>query len=183
MAEKKDPQILVTRSSMAEKQEYFEEISSLWDTHWLTNMGVKHEMLRAELKKYLGVGNLDLLVNGHMSLELAIQALKLTGEVITTPYTFASTTHAIVRNGLTPVFCDIDSDTFCMDTAKLESLITDRTSAIIPVHVYGNICNVEEIQRIADKYGLIVLYDACHAFGEIDKESSKSGASKMRALR
>lgn len=158
--------ILVTRSSMPDFSEYVEEIRELWDTHWLTNMGVKHNALKQGLKEYLGVSNLDLLVNGHMALELSIQALKLKGEVITTPFTFASTTHAIVRNGLTPVFCDIDPFTFCMDTDKIEALITDRTSAIIPVHVYGNICNVTEIQRIADKYGLIVLYDACHAFGE-----------------
>lgn len=162
-------QILVTRSSMPKMSEYVEEIKELWDTHWLTNMGTKHKALADELKEYLGVSNLDLFVNGHMALELGIQALKLTGEVITTPFTFASTTHAIVRNGLIPVFCDIDPMTFCLDTEKLESLITDRTSAIIPVHVYGNICNVTEIQRIADKYGLIVLYDACHAFGETIK--------------
>ena len=158
--------ILVTRSSMPELSEYVDEIKSLWDTHWLTNMGAKHRALVDGLKEYLGVDNLDLLVNGHMALELSIQALKLTGEVITTPFTFASTTHAIVRNGLKPVFCDIDPDTFCIDVKKLESLITDKTSVILPVHVYGNICNVEEIQRIADKYGLIVLYDSCHAFGE-----------------
>lgn len=161
-----EKQILVTRSSMPEFSEYCKEIEQLWESHWLTNMGVKHKELEKRLKDYLGVQNIDLLVNGHMALELSIQALKLTGEVITTPFTFASTTHAIVRNSLKPVFCDIDPLTFCIDTEKLESLITDQTSAIIPVHVYGNICNVDEIKRIADKYGLIVLYDACHAFGE-----------------
>lgn len=101
-----------------------------------------------------------------MALELALQAMNLHGEVITTPFTFASTTHAIVRNGLKPVFCDIDPVTFTMDTRKLESLITDRTCAIMPVHVYGNVCDVEEIERIADKYELKVIYDAAHTFGE-----------------
>lgn len=158
--------ILVTRSSMPDMEEYIEEIKDLWDTHWLTNMGEKHKKLQKQLKEYLSVENIDLLINGHMALELTLQALNLTGEVITTPFTFASTTHAIVRNGLTPVFCDIDVNNYTLDVSKLESLITDRTSAIVPVHVYGNICNVEEIDRIARKYGLKVIYDAAHTFGE-----------------
>lgn len=158
--------ILVTRSSMPDYEEYCEEIKELWESHWLTNMGVKHRQLQRELKDYLDVENIDLLTNGHMALELSMQALGLTGEVITTPFTFASTTHAIVRNGLEPVFCDINPVDFTMDTAKIESLITDKTSAIVPVHVYGNVCNIEEIQRIADKYGLKVIYDAAHTFGE-----------------
>lgn len=158
--------ILVTRSSMPDMEEYIEEIKDLWDTHWLTNMGDKHKKLQRELKEYLSVENIDLLTNGHMALELTLQAMNLTGEVITTPFTFASTTHAIVRNGLTPIFCDIDADNYTLDVSKLEELITDRTSAIVPVHVYGNICNVEEIGRIARKYGLKVIYDAAHTFGE-----------------
>lgn len=158
--------ILVTRSSMPAYEEYCEEIKDIWDTRWLTNMGPKHKKFQEELKSYLGVEMIDLLTNGHMALELTMQALGLTGEVITTPFTFASTTHAIVRNGLTPVFCDIDPDDFTIDVTKLESLITDKTSAIVPVHVYGNVCNIEEIQRIADKYGLKVIYDAAHTFGE-----------------
>ena len=161
--------ILVTRSSMPSYEEYCEEIKDIWDTRWLTNMGPKHKKLCEGLKNYLGVERLDLLTNGHMALELTMQALGLTGEVITTPFTFASTTHAIVRNGLTPVFCDINADDFTIDTTRLEALITDKTSAIVPVHVYGNICNVEEIQRIADKYGLKVIYDAAHTFGETYK--------------
>ena len=100
-----------------------------------------------------------------MVLELSLQAMKLQGEVITTPFTFASTTHAIVRNGLTPVFCGINSDDYTIDVTKIESLITDKTCAIMPVHVYGNVCNIEEIQKIADKYGLKVIYDAAHTFG------------------
>ena len=129
-------------------------------------MGDKHKQLQRELISYLGVENLDLLVNGHMALELSLQALNLQGEVITTPFTFASTTHAIVRNQLEPVFCDIDPLDFTIDVSKIEELITDRTCAIMPVHVYGNVCNVEEIERIAKKYGLKVIYDAAHAFGE-----------------
>lgn len=157
--------ILVTRSSMPPMEEYIDEIKELWDSHWLTNMGAKHRQLETELKEYLGVEGVSLFTNGHMALELAIQAMNLSGEVITTPFTFASTTHAIVRNGLTPVFCDIDPEDFTIDVNQLESLITDRTSAIIPVHVYGSICNVEEIERIAKKYGLKVIYDAAHTFG------------------
>lgn len=154
---------------MPELQEYMDEISSLWDSHWLTNMGTKHKKFQAELCKYLGVKNIDLLTNGHMALELTLQAMNLQGEVITTPFTFASTTHAIVRNGLTPIFCDIDPETYCMDISKLEELITDRTCAIMPVHVYGNICDVEKIERIARKYELKVVYDAAHSFGETYK--------------
>lgn len=158
--------ILVTRSSLPSFAEYAEEIKDIWETHWLTNMGSKHEKLRNALQEYLSVDHIHLMVNGHMALELSVQALNLSGEVITTPFTFASTTHAIVRNGLTPVFCDVRSDDYTIDTEKIESLITDKTSAIMPVHVYGHICQVEEIQRIANKYGLKVIYDAAHAFGE-----------------
>ncbi len=157
--------IMVTRSSMPPFDEYVEEIRNLWDTRWLTNMGEKHEKLRRELKEYLKVDNIDLLVNGHMALELTMQALGLKGEVITTPFTFASTTHAIVRNNLKPVFCDIKPEDFTIDPEKIEDLITDNTSAIVAVHVYGNVCDVEAIQKIADKYELKVIYDASHAFG------------------
>lgn len=159
--------ILVTQSSMPSFEEYIEEIQGMWNTHWLTNMGPKHEELRKKLKEYLDVQQIDLFTNGHMALELTLQALNLPkgSEVITTPFTFASTTHAIVRNGLEPVFCDINPQDFTIDVSKLEELITDRTSAIMPVHVYGNICNVEEIKRIAEKYSLKVVYDAAHTFG------------------
>lgn len=157
--------INVTRSSMPEFEEYCEEIKELWDSCWLTNMGAKHKQFEADLKKYLHTENVCLYCNGHLALENIIAAMELTGEVITTPFTFASTTHAIVRNGLTPVFCDINPDTYTIDVDKIESLITDKTSAIVPVHVYGNICDVEAIQAIADKYNLKVIYDAAHAFG------------------
>ena len=161
--------ILVTRSSMPELDEYINEIREMWDTHWLTNMGPKHRQLQEELRKFMGVENVELFTNGHMAIELTLQAMNLQGEVITTPFTFASTTHAIVRNGLEPVFCDVDPVTFTMDTGKLESLITERTCAILPVHVYGNVCNIEEIERLACRYRLKVIYDACHTFGETYK--------------
>ena len=159
--------INVTRSSMPEFEEYCEEIKDLWDSHWLTNMGNKHKKLQAQLEKLLGIPHVALYTNGHLAIENAIAALNLPkgGEVITTPYTFASTTHAIVRNGLVPVFCDVNEKDYTIDVSKIESLITDQTAAIIPVHVYGNICDVEEIQKIADRYGLKVIYDAAHAFG------------------
>lgn len=162
--------ILVTRSSMPPMQEYMEEIADIWDSHWLTNMGCKHEELTARLKAYLNVDYISLFSNGHMALELGLQALNLNGgEVITTPFTFASTTHAIVRNNLKPVFCDIREDDYTIDAGRIEELVTDRTVAIVPVHVYGNICQIEEIDRIAKKYGLKVVYDAAHAFGETYK--------------
>lgn len=167
-----DNKILVTKSSMPSLEEYVKEIKDIWESHWLTNMGIKHQTLQKKLKEYLGVENVDLLINGHMALELTMQALKLQGEVITTPFTFASTTHAIVRNGLEPVFCDINDNDFTIDVNKIENLITDRTCAIVPVHVYGNICNVEEIDRIAKKYSLKVIYDAAHAFGVCYKNRS-----------
>ena len=159
-------QILVTRSSMPTFEEYCEEIKDLWDSHWLTNMGAKHQQLQAELESYLGVKHVTLYTNGHLALENAIAALNLPegGEVITTPFTFASTTHAIVRNGLVPVFCDVNDRDYTMDVTKIEALITPRTVAILPVHVYGNLCDVEAIGKIAKRYGLKVIYDAAHAF-------------------
>lgn len=157
--------IYVTRSSMPSYEEYIEAIKPIWNTGILTNMGRYHNELENKLKDFLGVDNISLFCNGHMSLEMVIQAMGLTGEVITTPFTFISTTHAIVRNGLEPVFCDIDPETLTIDVNKIESLITEKTSAIIPVHVYGNVCDVEAIERISKKYNLKVIYDAAHAFG------------------
>jgi dTDP-4-amino-4,6-dideoxygalactose transaminase len=157
--------INVTRSSMPPFDEYIAEIGELWDTHWLTNSGVKHRTLEAKLKEYLDVEGLCLFCNGHLALELCLQAFKLTGEVITTPFTFVSTTHAIARNGLIPVFCDIRGDDYTLDADKLESLITEKTSAIVPVHVYGNICGTTKIEAVARKHNLKVIYDAAHAFG------------------
>ena len=160
-----DSEIYVTRTALPTVEEYVEEIRSLFSTHMITNMGEKHHRLTLAMEKVLGVDNLILLSNGHMSLELVLQAMQLKGEVITTPFTFASTTHAIVRNGLTPVFCDIREDDYTIDADKIEELITDKTCAILPVHVYGNVCDVEKIQAIAEKYGLKVIYDAAHSFG------------------
>ena len=157
--------IQVTSSSMPKFDEYIEEIKDLWESRWLTNMGVKHKELEKKLKKYLETPNISLFSNGHLALESIINAFDLTGEVITTPFTFVSTSHAIVRNGLTPVFCDINEEDYTIDVNKIEELITDKTCAIIPVHVYGNVCNVKAIQKIADKYNLKVIYDAAHAFG------------------
>ena len=156
---------MVTRSSMPPMEEYYKEIEDLWETHWLTNMGEKHEKLEAMLKEYLEVPNISLFTNGHMALELTLQAMELEGEVITTPFTFISTTHAIVRNGLKPVFCDINPDDYTIDVSKIVELITEKTVAIIPVHVYGQPCDVERIEEIAKKYNLKVIYDAAHAFG------------------
>lgn len=146
-------------------EEFSREIKSLWDSHWLTNMGVKHQQLEIALQQYLDTPNITLYSNGHLALESIIEGLNLQGEVITTPFTFASTTHAIVRKGLTPVFADIRPDNYTIQTDQLERLITERTSAILPVHVYGNICDIDEIARLAEKYNLKVIYDAAHAFG------------------
>ncbi len=156
--------INVTRSSMPTYEEYCEEIKDLWESRWLTNMGAKHNQLKAEICNYLKVPNTELFVNGHIALYCAIKALGLTGEIITTPFTFASTTNAIVQAGCIPVFCDVCDD-YTIDVEKIEELITDKTSAILGVHVYGNICDVEAIENIAKKHSLKVIYDAAHAFG------------------
>ena len=160
------PNILVTRSSMPPMEEYEKEISELWDTHWLTNMGAKHRRFQAELEAMLDVPHVALYCNGHLALENIIEAMGFPkgSEIITTPFTFASTTHAIVRSGLKPVFCDVNPDDYTIDVTKIEALITDKTVAIVPVHVYGNLCDVETIKAIADKHGLKVIYDAAHAF-------------------
>lgn len=159
--------INVTCSSMPSFEEYCEEIRDLWDSHWLTNMGAKHILFQKQLEEYLHAPHISLYTNGHLALENIIAAMNFTqgSEVITTPFTFASTTHAIVRNGLVPIFCDIIDTDYTMNVSKIESLITDRTCAIIPVHVYGNICDVNAIAKIARRHGLKVIYDAAHAFG------------------
>lgn len=161
--------INVTRSSMPLYEEYCEEIKELWESRWLTNMGAKHRQLQADLEKYLNVPHVSLYTNGHLALEGILQAMDFPkgSEVITTPFTFASTTHAIVRSGYVPVFCDVNDVDYTIDVTKIESLITDKTVAIMPVHVYGNICNTEAIDAIAKKYNLKVIYDAAHAFGVV----------------
>ena len=157
--------IQVTQYSLPDFEVFSKEIQSLWQSRWLTNTGEKHQMLQRALEQYLYVPHVELFSNGHLALEYAIEALELTGELITSPFTFASTTHAIVRKGLTPVFADIDPVHYTMQTDHLERLITERTTAIVPVHVYGNICDVEAIEALAEKYRLKVIYDAAHAFG------------------
>ena len=161
----KEKKILVARSSMPPFEEYVDMIRPLWDSVWLTNMGENHEALSAELAQFLQVPYVSLFTNGHLALELCLQAMKLEGEVITTPFTFVSTTQAIIRSGLFPVFCDIDPKTYTIDVNAIEDLITEKTCAILPVHVYGNVCDVEAIEDIAKKHNLKVIYDAAHAFG------------------
>lgn len=157
--------IYVTKAFLPPMEEYIEKIKSIWDTHLLTNCGPLHNELENKLSDYLNVGNCSLFVNGHLALDCAIKSLKLQGEVITTPFTFASTTHAIVSNGLKPVFCDIKLDDFTIDENQIENLITKDTCAIVAVHVFGYPCNVDKIEEIANKYNLKVIYDAAHAFG------------------
>ena len=157
--------ILVTQSSLPSYEEYIEEIKDIFESKWLTNMGQKHQKLESKLIQKLKVNNISLFTNGHMALYTALKALDLKGEVITTPYSFSSTTHAIVQNGLTPVFCDINEEDYTIDVNKIEELITEKTCAILPVHVYGHVCDVEKIEKIAQKYNLKVIYDAAHVFG------------------
>lgn len=159
--------IYVTQSSIASWDEFVEEIKPIFKSKRMTNMGPVYKKMQQQLIRYLDVPELSLFVNGHMALEMTIQTMDFPkgSEVITTPYTFVSTAHAIARNGLVPVFCDISPDDYTMDVSKIEGLITDKTAAIVPVHVYGNICNVEAIQEIADRHGLKVIYDGAHAFG------------------
>lgn len=165
--QKNNDGIPLMRSSMPPYEDFIEAIKPLWDSHWLTNMGCYHEELEEKLAEYLEVPRISLMVNGHMALEMTLQAFDFPkgSEVITTPFTFISTTHAIVRNGLNPVFCDVLEEDGTLDPQGIEELVTEKTVAILPVHVYGNICRVEQIERIAKKYDLKVIYDAAHAFG------------------
>jgi dTDP-4-amino-4,6-dideoxygalactose transaminase len=157
--------IQVTQPKMPELNKYVSYLEQIWDRKWLTNNGPIHEKFKAALKEYLHVPNAELFTNGHLALEIALRALELKGEVITTPFTFASTTHAIVNRGLKPVFCDIDPHTYNIDADKIENYITVQTCAIVAVHVFGTPCDVKKIEEIAQKYNLKVIYDAAHAFG------------------
>ncbi|MCR5737757.1 MAG: DegT/DnrJ/EryC1/StrS family aminotransferase [Eubacterium sp.] len=161
--------IYVVKPSLPPLEEYVEEIKDMWETGIMTHQGPKHQRLQKELQEYMDAENITLFGNGHQAMELGIQSMKLEGEVITTPFTFGSTTQAILRNGLTPVYCDIKEDDFTIDCDKIEELITEKTCAILPVHVYGNMCDVERIREIAEKHHLKVIYDGAHAFGEIYK--------------
>lgn len=159
--------ILVTRSSMPDLDEYLKMIESIFTSRWLTNMGPLHQELQKQVSDFLQVPYVSLFVNGHSALEIAYQALDFPegSEVITTPFTFVSTVNAIVRSGLKPVFCDIKNDDYTLDPAKIENLINENTVAISPVHVYGNVCDVEAIEDIANRYNLKIIYDSAHAFG------------------
>lgn len=167
-----DKPITVSQPLLPPLEEFMPYLRQIWDSHWLTNNGKMHEQLEHQLRRYLKVQHLSLFTNGTLPLITALQALRITGEVITSPYSFVATTHSLWWNGIKPVFVDIEPDTLTLDPAKIEQAITPRTTAIMPVHVYGNPCNVKAIQEIADKYGLKVIYDAAHAFGvEVEGKS------------
>ena len=164
--------ITVTSPLLPNLDEFTESLKEIWESKWITNNGQFHQKLEAALAEYLKVPYVSLFTNGTLPLLTALQALRITGEVITTPYSFVATTHALWWNGIKPVFVDIDPSTGNIDPQKIEAAITPRTTAILPVHVYGKPCDTEAIQAIADKYGLKVIYDAAHAFGvEMDGES------------
>lgn len=164
--------ITVTSPLLPNLDEFTESLKEIWESKWITNNGQFHQKLEAALAEYLKVPYVSLFTNGTLPLLTALQALRITGEVITTPYSFVATTHALWWNGIKPVFVDIDPSTGNIDPQKIEAAITPRTTAILPVHVYGKPCDTEAIQSIADKYGLKVIYDAAHAFGvEVNGES------------
>ncbi|MCK4234492.1 DegT/DnrJ/EryC1/StrS family aminotransferase [candidate division WOR-3 bacterium] len=162
---KSDKSIYVTQPFLPPLDEFQEYLKQIWDSKWLTNNGKFHQELEKAICKYLGVKYISLFANGTLALIVALKGLHITGEVITTPYSFVATTHALWWNGIKPVFVDIEPNTFNLDPDKIEVAITPRTTAILPVHVYGNPCDVDRIQKIADSYGLKVIYDACHTFG------------------
>ena len=157
--------VTVTQPTLPDFTDYVNTIKPIWDAKWLTNDGPLHEKFRNQLRDFLMVDHLQLCTNGHLALEIAIKALNIEGEVITTPFTFASTVHAITNCGLTPVFCDVDPKTYNIDPSQIEKYITEKTSAIVAVHVFGTPCDVEAIETIAKKHHLKVIYDAAHAFG------------------
>ena len=160
--------ILVTRPYLPDLEEFKKGVDEVWANQWLTNNGPMLKAFQKELSDYLGVPetNLALFNNGTLALELGYYAMGLAGgDVITTPFTFVATSHALKRIGATPVFADVDPETLCLDPAKVEKLITPRTKAIVPVHVYGNACDIEGFERLSQKYGIPVIYDAAHAFG------------------
>ena len=157
--------IYVTQPDLPPLAEFIPYLQKIWDSKILTNGGPFHQQLEQALCDHLGVKHLALFTNGTIALVTALQALRITGEVITTPYSFVATAHSLLWNGIKPVFVDIDPQTLNLDPAKIEAAITPQTTAILPVHVYGHPCDVEAIQRVADKHNLRVIYDAAHAFG------------------
>ena len=162
---KTEKPILVTQPVLPPLNEFIPYLEDIWQSKWLTNNGKYHQEFEKQLAEFLGVKYISLFANGTLALMIALQELKITGEVITTPYSFVATTHALWWNGIKPVFVDIEPEHGNIDPEKIESAITNKTTAILPVHVYGNPCNNEKIQKIADTYGLKVIYDAAHAFG------------------
>lgn len=167
-----EKQITVTSPLLPDLEEFHALLKEIWDSKWVTNNGSFHKQLEKELAEYLKVPYISLFTNGTLPLLTALQALRITGEVITTPYSFVATTHSIWWNGCKPVFVDVDPATGNMDPNKIEAAITNKTTAIMPVHVYGKPCDTKRIKEIADKYGLKVIYDAAHAFGvEVNGES------------
>lgn len=177
-----DETIPVTSPLLPDLDEFHGMLKEIWKSKWITNNGNFHKQLEKELAEYLKVPYLSLFTNGTLPLITALQALHITGEVITTPYSFVATTHALWWNGIKPVFVDIDLATGNMDPEKIEAAITPRTTAIMPVHVYGKPCNTEAIQEIADKYGLKIIYDAAHAFGVEVNGKSLLNAGDMSTL-
>ena len=175
-------QITVTSPLLPPLDEFTHYLKDIWDRKWLTNNGHYHQELEKALCEYLGVKYISLFTNGTLPLNTALQALRITGEVITTPYSFVATTHSLWWNGIKPVFVDIDPETFNIDPEKIEAAITPRTTAIMPVHVYGTPCDTEKIQEIADKYGLKVIYDAAHTFGVTKNGKSVLEAGDMSTL-
>ena len=167
-----DKNIYVTQPNLPPLDEFTQYLKQIWDSKILTNGGQFHQRLEAALCEYLGVGHLALVTNATVGLVTALQALRIGGEVITTPYSFVATAHSLLWNGITPVFVDVDSETLNIDPAKVEAAITPRTTAILAVHCYGHPCDVKAIQGIADRYNLRVIYDAAHAFGVRNEEGS-----------
>ncbi len=164
--------VYVTQPYLPPLEEFYPYLQKIWDSKVLTNCGPFHQQLEQALCEHLGVKHLALFTNATIALVTALQALRITGEVITTPYSFVATAHSLLWNGIKPVFVDIDPDTLNLDPARIESAITPQTTAIMPVHVYGHPCNVDAIQKIADNYNLKVIYDAAHAFGVEDTGGS-----------
>jgi len=180
MSSKKN--IFVTQPLLPPLEDFIPYLEKIWDNKILTNGGPFHQQLEKALCEYLGVNHIALFTNGTIALVTALQALRVTGEVITTPYSFVATAHSLLWNGIKPVFIDIDSDTLNLDPAKIEAAITPQTTAIMPVHCYGHPCDVEAIQKIADTYNLKVIYDAAHAFGVQDSQGSVLNYGNLSVL-
>lgn len=177
-----DEKIYVTRPFLPDRKAFEALVDQIWENDYLTNNGPMVQQLGQKLCEYLAVPNVNLTVNGHQALEIALKGLGITGEVITTPFTFASTTHALTLNGIHPVFCDVKESDLTIDETQIESLITEKTTAILPVHVYGHPCNTQKIEEIAKRHGLKVIYDAAHTFGVRVKGESLCASGDVSIL-